>query len=387
MADKKYFSVTLPSGESRIVDADKIDQKRDWLDSHNAKVSEVNSFEITLPSGASKTVGPEEYESHIDWIKNHNATVKGSWVGAQQQSAPSARPGQQVRPPEAKRDPFKPSLELEGAMYESAPKPIRESSPVSVPERREVTPQQRADTRARIALGEPVIQRPNQPATSRLPKPGKVDFTAGHVYQVTTKNGDQIPVMIHPDADGVVDNGDGTVNVVVNGAEVDGKPVISQMSKMQLQGMFDRTVNNSAREAENQRVRATTEQVRLLTDEIDAGIQEINDIASGRFRDAVGNESFAERLNRIMPMTSGGPGPMSMPATADKLNTLSQTEKDDYRALQAAQRSVRDASRIIEEANHNAQSGTFEKWLESSFAGGVARGFGQKFFDLDTWDM
>ena len=387
MADKKYFSVTLPSGESRIVDADKIDQKRDWLDSHNAKVSEVNSFEITLPSGASKTVGPEEYESHIDWIKNHNATVKGSWVGAQQQSAPSARPGQQVRPPEAKRDPFNPSLELEGAMYESAPKPIRESSPVSVPERREVTPQQRADTRARIALGEPVIQRPNQPATSRLPKPGKVDFTAGHVYQVTTKNGDQIPVMIHPDADGVVDNGDGTVNVVVNGAEVDGKPVISQMSKMQLQGMFDRTVNNSAREAENQRVRATTEQVRLLTDEIDAGIQEINDIASGRFRDAVGNESFAERLNRIMPMTSGGPGPMSMPATADKLNTLSQTEKDDYRALQAAQRSVRDASRIIEEANHNAQSGTFEKWLESSFAGGVARGFGQKFFDLDTWDM
>ena len=387
MADKKYFSVTLPSGESRIVDADKIDQKRDWLDSHNAKVSEVNSFEITLPSGASKTVGPEEYESHIDWIKNHNATVKGSWVGAQQQSAPSARPGQQVRPPEAKRDPFKPSLELEGAMYESAPKPIRESSPVSVPERREVTPQQRADTRARIALGEPVIQRPNQPATSPVPKPGKVDFTAGHVYQVTTKNGDQIPVMIHPDADGVVDNGDGTVNVVINGAEVDGKPVISQMSKMQLQGMFDRTVNNSAREAEDQRARANTEQVRQLTDDIDAGIQEINDIASGRFRDAVGKESFAERLNRIMPMSSGGPGPMSMPATADKLNTLSQTEKDNYRALQAAQRSVRDASRIIEEANHNAQSGTFEKWLESSFAGGVARGFGQKFFDLDTWDM
>ena len=387
MADKKYFSVTLPSGESRIVDADKIDQKRDWLDSHNAKVSEVNSFEITLPSGASKTVGPEEYESHIDWIKNHNATVKGSWVGAQQQSAPSARPGQQVRPPEAKRDPFKPSLELEGAMYESAPKPIRESSPVSVPERREVTPQQRADTRARIALGEPVIQRPNQPATSPVPKPGKVDFTAGHVYQVTTKNGDQIPVMIHPDADGVVDNGDGTVNVVINGAEVDGKPVISQMSKMQLQGMFDRTVNNSAREAEDQRARANTEQVRQLTDDIDAGIQEINDIASGRFRDAVEKESFAERLNRIMPMSSGGPGPMSMPATADKLNTLSQTEKDDYRALQAAQRSVRDASRIIEEANHNAQSGTFEKWLESSFAGGVARGFGQKFFDLDTWDM
>ena len=385
--EKKYFSVTLPTGESRIVDADKIDQKRDWLNSHNAKVSEVNSFEITLPSGASKTVGPEEYESHIDWIKNHNATVKGSWVGAQQQSAPSARTSQQVRPPEEKRDPFQPTMELEGAMYRSAPKPIRESSSVSVPERREVTPQQRADVRSRLALGEPVIQRPNRPATSPVPRPGRVDFVSGHVYQVTTKNGDQIPVMIHPDADGVVDNGDGTVNVVVNGAEVDGQPVISQMSKTQLQGMFSRTVNNSARDAENQRAWATADQVRQLTADIDAGIQEISDIASGRFRDAVGKESFAERLNRMMPMTAGGPGPMAMPSTADPLTTLSQTEKDDYRALQAASRSVRDASRIIEEANHNAQSGTFDKWLERSFAGGVARGFGQKFFDLDTWDM
>ena len=55
--------------------------------------------------------------------------------------------------------------------------------------------------------------------------------------------------------------------------------------------------------------------------------------------------------------------------------------------LEAAQRSMRDAKRIIGEADHNAQKGTFGKWLESSFAGGAARGFGQKLFDVDTWDF
>ena len=55
--------------------------------------------------------------------------------------------------------------------------------------------------------------------------------------------------------------------------------------------------------------------------------------------------------------------------------------------LEAAQRSMRDAKRIIGEADHNAQKGTFGKWLESSFAGGAARGLGQKLFDVDTWDF
>lgn len=55
--------------------------------------------------------------------------------------------------------------------------------------------------------------------------------------------------------------------------------------------------------------------------------------------------------------------------------------------LEAAQRSMRDAKRIIGEADHNAQKGTFGKWLESSFAGGAARGLRQKLFDVDTWDF
>ena len=64
-----------------------------------------------------------------------------------------------------------------------------------------------------------------------------------------------------------------------------------------------------------------------------------------------------------------------------------ETVSPGYKELQSARRSLRDAQRIIDEADHNAQSGTFGKWMESSFAGGAVRGFGQKLFDVETWDM
>lgn len=59
----------------------------------------------------------------------------------------------------------------------------------------------------------------------------------------------------------------------------------------------------------------------------------------------------------------------------------------EVQELTAAQRKLRDAKRIIAEADHNAQQGTFGDWLERSFAGGAARGFAQKATDLDTWDF
>lgn len=67
--------------------------------------------------------------------------------------------------------------------------------------------------------------------------------------------------------------------------------------------------------------------------------------------------------------------------------TKSYNVTPEFRELKAAQRKVRDAKRIIAEADHNAQAGTFGKWLEQSFAGGVVRGFGQNATDLDNWDF
>ena len=120
-------------------------------------------------------------------------------------------------------------------------------------------------------------------------------------------------------------------------------------------------------------------------------------------------EATAERVERIQKAADKGIVSSIMEAMASTAGAANPTDmqvmnrmKSQYgnedtpetvergrqiRQLEAAQRSMRDAQRIINEADHNAQEGTLAKWLESSFAGGAARGFGQKLFDADTWDM
>ncbi len=54
----------------------------------------------------------------------------------------------------------------------------------------------------------------------------------------------------------------------------------------------------------------------------------------------------------------------------------------DNRNYNAADRALRNAERMIAEADHNANGG-----FEGSFVAGAARGFGQKFGDASTWDL
>ncbi|MGN1211317.1 MAG: hypothetical protein ACI4TM_06490, partial [Candidatus Cryptobacteroides sp.] len=70
---------------------------------------------------------------------------------------------------------------------------------------------------------------------------GHLHFQMGDVYTLTTPDGDSFPVEITANDQGVIDNGDGTVNVILNGATVDGSPVISQMSKSEIQQMASAT--------------------------------------------------------------------------------------------------------------------------------------------------
>lgn len=58
----------------------------------------------------------------------------------------------------------------------------------------------------------------------------------------------------------------------------------------------------------------------------------------------------------------------------------------EYKDLSAARNQLTEAQRIINEADINAKNGTMSDWLKSSFAGGASRGFGQKLFDVSTWD-
>ena len=90
--------------------------------------------------------------------------------------------------------------------------------------------------------------------------------------------------------------------------------------------------------------------------------------------------------------TSGGSptGPTGMGGFSYSETPRDQEDLDIERNisyLKSAKRSMTNAQRIIDEANHNAQEGTFGKWVERTFAAGAVRGFGQKFFDIENWDM
>ncbi len=78
------------------------------------------------------------------------------------------------------------------------------------------------------------------------------------------------------------------------------------------------------------------------------------------------------------------PGGAGMAVAA---NPFDPSNDSEVAILREAKRRLDGARNIVAEADHNAQSGTLGKWLESSFAGGAARGLGQKLFDARTWDM
>lgn len=72
---------------------------------------------------------------------------------------------------------------------------------------------------------------------------GVLQFNPGDVYTLTNEQGQSFTVQIAADEQGVVDNGDGTINVILN-EDIDantGLPRISQMSKEQIENMAEAT--------------------------------------------------------------------------------------------------------------------------------------------------
>lgn len=70
---------------------------------------------------------------------------------------------------------------------------------------------------------------------------GVLPFVSGDTYMLTNDAGETFPVQIAPDENGIVDNGDGTVNVIVNNAQNEGRPLVSRMGKQDIQDMADMT--------------------------------------------------------------------------------------------------------------------------------------------------
>lgn len=126
------------------------------------------------------------------------------------------------------------------------------------------------------------------------------------------------------------------------------------------------------------------EQVRDLEQEIDADLKTAYDSFTDK---AAAKAKDTRNLMRFGLATAGasmGGGATTMGMHANPLAVESDPE---IYMLRLAKHNIQDAKNYIAEADHNAQEGTFSKWLESSFAGGAARGFAQKLFDARTWDM
>lgn len=126
------------------------------------------------------------------------------------------------------------------------------------------------------------------------------------------------------------------------------------------------------------------DQVRDLEQEIDADLKTAYDSFTDK---AAAKAKDTRNLMRFGLATAGasmGGGATTMGMHANPLAVESDPE---IYMLKLAKHNIQDAKNYIAEADHNAQEGTFSKWLESSFAGGAARGFAQKLFDARTWDM
>lgn len=126
------------------------------------------------------------------------------------------------------------------------------------------------------------------------------------------------------------------------------------------------------------------DQVRDLEQEIDADLKTAYDSFTDK---AAAKAKDTRNLVRFGLATAGasmGGGATTMGMHANPLAVESDPE---IYMLKLAKHNIQDAKNYIAEADHNAQEGTFSKWLESSFAGGAARGFAQKLFDARTWDM
>ena len=68
---------------------------------------------------------------------------------------------------------------------------------------------------------------------------GTVFFTQGDTYTLTDAEGNETQIQVFPNADGIIDNGDGTVNV-----SADGGNTIVAMNKEEIQSMVDLTNRN-----------------------------------------------------------------------------------------------------------------------------------------------
>lgn len=115
--------------------------------------------------------------------------------------------------------------------------------------------------------------------------------------------------------------------------------------------------------------------------------QEQADMSATREQVRELGQNVKEKLQQSQPQDFiwGGFGSDPTPQMAVRAAKMEMTPTtQENRAYVAANNALRNAQRIIDEADRNGADGSGN---ETSFVGGALRGFGQKVFDPTTWDM
>lgn len=133
---------------------------------------------------------------------------------------------------------------------------------------------------------------------------------------------------------------------------------IAAINRQQV-GNMTKSIDDMLRNAEKKQLEEGSPAVKTLTDE---------------------DANWFQKLGAAMAM--GNQGNVLDNHNAVTANQMANAPTVEVQQLTAAKRSMRDAQRMIAEADKAVKEGNFDGFFK-----GAGRGFGNKLFDADTWDM
>ena len=185
-----------------------------------------------------------------------------------------------------------------------------------------------------------IVSKPNPVPTFKNGRMGMGyhDMVTGEYYDIND-----------PASESIVKNNTRTYESMKNLAAINRQQV----------GSMTKTIDDMLRNAEKKQLEEGSPAVKTLED-----------------KDA----NWFQKLGAAMAM--GNQGNVLDNAKAVTANQMANAPSVEVQQLTAAKRSMRDAQRMIAEADKAVNEGNFDGFFK-----GAGRGFGNKLFDVDTWDM
>lgn len=137
----------------------------------------------------------------------------------------------------------------------------------------------------------------------------------------------------------------------------------------------------------------TRDDVARMTEEVDEALNEAKGASARKYAEQTTEAAkggFWKAIQNAMVNTAGAVSPTDMQVQTQQQVWRGGQDRElakDIDNLEAAEHALENARRTINEADINAKNGTLVEKAQSTFVGGAARGFGQKLFDVRTWDM